>query len=699
MAEQRKPFVLSDYIKGQGYSLVGGDTQNPIVQDNEGNKFTFNTVRTLAAEGFKPGQLDLRLNTPDSALQESPVSAADRAKLSFGNDKGKVGFLRKQFKEAAFNADGLTVLDKDGIWKQVDPDNYNDPWEVAKDLADWAGDVPVIGGSIGGAVAAGGSTLGFGTAAGAAGGAGAGEGARVAVGKLLGTYDGDAVDVAKDVGVEMLLSMGGSAVAAGVKPGLRAVAGSLKAVKDQAPEASKKLYRGFMSKVTGVNEKAYEVATSNLHDDVVRHFKNFSDRGLDSMQALDGFVTPIQEKGAQKFLDITTKALPKAYEASLETFYQVAEGTGFKANIRGTVLGAVDDVAKLGLGVAEKGPKNTFRFRPFTAQEIATRRAAGITTQEFSNSQLREASRMFSALQRRLGIGDLKGRQAAEELATINRFLNDQVTGAADENMQRVLTVIRDGFHKRFTKQLADHDTRLALAAAGGRGKPSLSDAWKGGYNLYEEFRGAVNGAKQLLRQDQGARAFADRLLADSAAGRGAQGRAQSLLRLAQISSEADGRMAEKIHRRLVTLETARQFSPIFPRVGFWSSGATTAGATLGFVKGGFLGAASVLGLSSPRLAFSQIQAAKKVGQLAGLGKQAVQLDGIIQQGTLVNQALKSLSPPARVQLLKDPRALQAFTFTALRAMGEDPEAEGQQMAEQALQEGPEIQAPQGGSR
>lgn len=666
-------FIVSDYVKSQGYTLVGGDKNNPVVSDESGNEFTFNVPSMLQEKGVDWKKLDLQLNTPDTAVQESPVSVFDRAKLSFGDDKGKVNYLKKNYKEAAFNSDGLVVNDN-GVWKQVDPEGFQDPWEVAKDLADWAGTAPVVAGSIlggtaGAAAGPAGSTAGF------AAGSGVGEGARIAAGKVLGTYDGEAEDIAKDVGIEMLFSLGGSAVAAGIKPGLKGLSAGLKRVAKEAAPRTKEAYVGFASKITGVKEKAFEMAIGDYGDDVAKHMNTFGKKGISSMEQLDQFVTPIQERGAKRFLEIGVKALPKAYDKSLQKFYSIADDTGFKANVGKLIKESIDDVAGIGLGVPQVTKKG-ITLRAFTPGEIAARRARGIATQEFTETQRRAASTMLTNLTRRAKIGTLKGRAAAEELSLINKFLNDQVSDASDDGLKRVLTIMRDGYHKRFTGALAQHDESIARRLIGQADEtyPSLSAQWNNGYNLYEEFRAAVNGARTTLRQDQGARIFADRLLASSAAGRGAQGRAGALLRLAQISSSEDARLSEKIFREITSMEAARQFSPIFPRVGFWSSGATTAGATLGFYTGGPAGAATVLGLSSPRLTYAQIRAAKAAGKLANLGAEAVRADRVIEAGSAVASSLKGLSEPARTQLLKNPEVFRALASQSLQAMfGEAP--------------------------
>lgn len=678
-------FIVGDYITSQGYNLVGGDQNNPIVQDEAGNEFTFNVPSMLQEKGVDWTKVDIQLNTPDTALQQSPVGIADRAALSFGDDKGKIKYLRGKFKEAAVNGDGLVVNDK-GVWKQVDPDSFSDPWEAAKDIADWAGVAPVVAGSILGGTA--GAAAGpAGAAGGAAAGSGAGEGARIAAGKILGTYDGGAEDIAKDVGIEMLLSMGGSAVAAGVKPGLKGLSAGIKRVAQEAGPRSKEAYVGFASKITGVKEKAFEVATGQYSDDVARHFQTFGKRGIRSVEQLDQFVSPIQEKAAQKFLEVGTKALPKAYEKSLDTFYDIAGKTGFKADVSGIIRQSLEEIGDMGLGILEKRGKS-LAFRPFSAAEIAARRAAGKGTQEFTTQQLKAASSMLGNLTRRSQVGKLKGRAAAEELSLINKFINDQVTDSSDDGVKRVLTMMRDSFHKRFTGALAAHDESVARGLIGRPDEtyPSLAAQWSNGHNLYEEFRAAVSGAKQTLRQDQGARVFADRLLASSAAGRGAQGRAGALIRLAQISGKQDGDLAQKLFKDIVTLETARQFSPIFPRVGFWSSGATTAGASLGFVTGGPAGAATVLGLSSPRLTYAQLRAAKAVGKLGNLGADAIKADQFIETGSTIARGLRNLSQPARTQLLQNEEAMRALTSQALGALFEDnPSAEGAGLVNQEI--------------
>lgn len=163
-------------------------------------------------------------SSPATAINKSPLSLADRIKMSLGEERGNLKFLKEKYSEVQTMRSGaLAVKDKDGMWYQVDPDGagQGDAWdrtkEIAKDiLGDYAGTIGTTAAIIGATAAApvtGGASL---VAAGAAGlGAAL---TRTSLGRLVGTYDATPEEQLKDVALETVLNAGGQAFALGIKP-------------------------------------------------------------------------------------------------------------------------------------------------------------------------------------------------------------------------------------------------------------------------------------------------------------------------------------------------------------------------------------------------------------------------------------------------------------------------------------------------
>lgn len=207
-----------------------------------------NTIKVYDKESAQEGEIDLNVyrkqaglkefNSPDTPLKSSGlVGLDDRLKLSMGNTKGKVDFLKSKagIEDASFNKEGEIVIKKNGIWEKIEKDglgsgNYASmARELVGDMADVAGFGLVMGGGLVG------SPLGpKGMALGSMGG----EGVRTALGQLVGTYS------------DVSLTEDGSTKV------------SLNAVKDMATEGAMvlvgdKLTRGALKVVGKVGEAGY----------------------------------------------------------------------------------------------------------------------------------------------------------------------------------------------------------------------------------------------------------------------------------------------------------------------------------------------------------------------------------------------------------------------------------------------------------
>lgn len=120
-------------------------------------------------------------STPENPLPESPISRnmIERLKIGFGNDKGKVNYLKKKFEDAKLNKGGELVVKDKGQWKRVNPPGFD-----VGDVANLAGHSVVPAAGTAGALLS--APLAGGTP-GAALGAMGGEAVRQIVGEMAGT--------------------------------------------------------------------------------------------------------------------------------------------------------------------------------------------------------------------------------------------------------------------------------------------------------------------------------------------------------------------------------------------------------------------------------------------------------------------------------------------------------------------------------
>ncbi|RKY56470.1 MAG: hypothetical protein DRP93_01345 [Candidatus Neomarinimicrobiota bacterium] len=136
-----------------------------------------------------------------------------RAKASFADtQKGKLDYLSQQYgKENVGEYDGDVIVKKDGKWSKFDADSL----EMA-DVADWAGEIPEVVGSIGGGIA-GLASGGLGSIAGAGLGGAGGRGVKKVIANTLGVKDNQSpMQIIEDMGTSGAMAMGGEAAGIGI---------------------------------------------------------------------------------------------------------------------------------------------------------------------------------------------------------------------------------------------------------------------------------------------------------------------------------------------------------------------------------------------------------------------------------------------------------------------------------------------------
>lgn len=214
-------------------------------------------------------QQDQSLQIPKQ--EQSPLSLAERIKLSFADDPGRMSYLQSKFPFVERLPNGKMAVGNDPrSLMPIDPQGFLN--DVLGDAADIVGEIPVMGGQIAGATAGAGAGPG-GIIAGGGAGAGLGHVARTEIGKKLGVNTGEeeATDAlligALGAGSEALV-LGAKAVSEGmIKPFLkRGMDKLVQSNSEVAPNVLSKLF-----KITaGIDENATQTAAKYGFNETLR---------------------------------------------------------------------------------------------------------------------------------------------------------------------------------------------------------------------------------------------------------------------------------------------------------------------------------------------------------------------------------------------------------------------------------------------
>jgi hypothetical protein len=365
MTQPKQVINLGKYLESKDLTFSHvDDAGNYFVENLDGKKLKFDAPGFLKSKGVDPTKVDFSLNSPDAAIENSPVTSADRLKMSFGNEAGKIDFLKNKFEGVKYDPDGALIVKKNGVWHQVDPDGLGNgnAWEMTKelmaDLADAAPTIGLIGASIGAGAVTGGTSLVAQAGAQAAAG-GAIEGIRTSLGRALGTYKATAEEQVQDIGLEMLFNLGGTYVAAGAGAMAKGAKGYLvqKLAKSaqnlaDAPPESQKLISQILGPMT-VGADAVEgviknpVPVTGFLDDALRASNS-------EKQAADVLV----EGQVNSLASIASKlpeTMSKLYTTTVSKLMNEVPEEGFKSNLDTVHRGLFQDLMERGAVVVSKG--------------------------------------------------------------------------------------------------------------------------------------------------------------------------------------------------------------------------------------------------------------------------------------------------------------------------------------------------------
>jgi hypothetical protein len=293
------------------------DDGKALVETETGEQGHIDFKDVLKKEGLNP-DAQINYNSPESAQNDSPVGLIDRLKLSVGNAKGSVEYLKSKFQGATADAKGDLVVNDKGVWKRVSMDGISndDGWkasEILGHVADFGGDVLVGAGAAASLVA----TSGAAAVGMAAAGSGAASAAKAALGRVVGTYDATPIEAAKDIALDALLGAVGEGVAIGAKnavfPAIKSGFAKISGLNESIQETMAK----GMSKLDNEGSDAWRTIFAN-GDEVTGRLKSAQERAgqratLKGASMADAAVMPESASTLVKTIleeDATKSAVP-----------------------------------------------------------------------------------------------------------------------------------------------------------------------------------------------------------------------------------------------------------------------------------------------------------------------------------------------------------------------------------------------------
>ncbi len=350
-------------------------------------------------------------NSPETAMNKSIVSAADRARLSFGEGDaaGNIAFLKNRFADAKQIPDEHGKPTKDlavrqgNTWYRVDPDNGSilDPWKLArsyandmgelkKDLADLTGmgvsaatQVGVTAALLAPAAIAGVATGGAAlvpsvVAANALGGL-AGAAVRTSLGRVIGTYDASIPEQASDLAFESLLNAAGAKIAMGTVPTAKWVAGRLGALSEAFKDAVEPMIAAGNKKLPIDSSGGVDIASlpktvwkkvmatasvgENSFDNMVEQPNSVGSIMSRLHDATGGKVQAYLDKAIGEQVDTIAGIAGKARQTVSDIYGNMRNKLlskipqNFSVNLEDSVYASYKDALEKGIGVLKVGEK------------------------------------------------------------------------------------------------------------------------------------------------------------------------------------------------------------------------------------------------------------------------------------------------------------------------------------------------------
>lgn len=412
--------------------------------------------------------------TPETAVNISPVSIEDRAKLSLGNTAGTAKYLSERFKEVARRKNGdFVVKDDNGVWRRVDPAGLGDgdAWSMTQELISDAADLikpaaqlgSQIGSAVGLAAATGGASL-LAQAGTSSAVAAAVEGGLTSLGRLVGTYDATPEEQLKDIGIEAAMNLGGTYIAAGIKPTLGLIAKGLEKtgmkLSNVAP-AAREMLTDTLGTLTGSGARAFET----LIDDAANVSKYMRGAAVAGQSTDDALVT-LANQSTDIAESIAKSARPAATELYDKMAKEVVESVGdnFTADLPTVIKSGLAPLEGVGMvqRLPESGKLIVLGKKEFvdalTEKAAQSGELSALVSDKQSLDLLYDAANTYAKY---MNAKSLPGKAGAQQLMQVRRILTDatyRLKEVADDAAlapaQRMLTAMKEAtdgaIYKRF---------------------------------------------------------------------------------------------------------------------------------------------------------------------------------------------------------------------------------------------------------
>jgi hypothetical protein len=653
-------FDVGSFLKDQGLEVESAlDNGVYQVRSPEGKVGTFDAKAMLKDQGVNPSSVKFEVNTPDTARDISPIGLMDRAKLTLGNAKGKLEYLKTKFDDVKYDANKGLVVNNKGIWQAVDPSGLGDgdAWDMTKELVK---DVIDLGDIAGSAVGSGaGAALGTfagpaGSIAGAGVGGGLAEAARTSLGRLWGTYDpGTPEEQIKDIAIESLLNMGGQGLALGAKATLGTLGKAFKNMGAQASETSKDLIGETLGKLTGAGPQATRIMMDQT-DEVIKDIARVKSATRTTGEMID-LLRSEQLKAAEEILEEAPKALTREFGKLKSTL--VAESANLpKVHVGNLATDALNSIEEAGLikRVVDEDTGKTL-FKIMDDETAIALRNEGKNAAILAPSVQSELQPIINQLNKFTKLGDFEGSQAASTLMDLKKTVNDVYRDLVGPSTSPTVKGLLDNFRTKFSQGIGQVFD-----------KAGLTNQYMSTVNIYQKYADSVNIARRLVNHETGAENFVKKLVSDSGANRSYKDLAQDLASLMGKSG------SDKINS-ITTKEAAKAFTPWLPKTGIMPQIGIGGAVAAAPVTGG--ASLAAIPASSPRVALNAVK----------YGQQGLKL-------------LQSLNPTQRIELLQNPELLSTFLRTTVTAAVNEEQQTNQliNMATQATGSKPQYKMYQG---
>lgn len=596
---------------------------------------------------------------PETAINQSPISLEDRAKLSVGNEAGKLKYLKEKFGAVQKTKSGDLVVNNGGFWQRVDPEGLGDgdAWSMTKelisDVTDLAPTAVSIGTQLGAAAglaaATGGASL---TAqSGIAGAVGAAlKAGETSLGRLVGTYEASDEEQLNDIGLETLLNMGGTVIGAGVKPTLAFIGkglGSTGRTLAKAPAVVKEMVMEGWGNATGVGAK--NIATLIDSPDAV-------EAAMKSVSALkDNAVDALIRQNVDdvaKIARASRSAASNLYDKLADDVISQAD-TSFKADIGSTVKSAYKTLADLGVGTLDDAGK----FSMFTKEQLANKLAQGgeVSVLLSDDKSLKLISDMASELGQYSSAKELTGKAGAAQMMKFRKVLGDFTYRLKEEADEAFLAPAQNIISK--VNEVIDNSVLGAFKLAApvkssvtGEMTDNLllhtNQVYK---NTLNELSPFLKAAGQASKQNSGAPFQTLYNQLNSMQGRNTVQKTafDKAIDVVGNYGGAAGKASEEMFNNIRIREAAAAFTPTFKK-GLISQGLVT-GASLGAIVNPVAGAVT--------------------GLMAAGTSPRVQKE-LIAGGMKLKRFISGMSPAQRLQFINTPQAFSSALNTVLQAPG-----------------------------